>query len=96
VGMKRPERGVGHPPPLRADAKERVELHIYFPSGRLWHVLGWNLRFVVVVAAAAAPLPLLLQLFHPLFLHYTSSTIYWRSWYCFSRKPIQFMVLGGG
>jgi hypothetical protein len=28
-GVKRPERGVNHPPPSSAEVKERVELHLY-------------------------------------------------------------------
>ena len=29
--VKRPRRGVNHPPPTTAEVKERVELHIYSP-----------------------------------------------------------------
>jgi hypothetical protein len=36
--IKRPGRGVDHPPLSSADSKERVELYIY--SGPLWPVLG--------------------------------------------------------
>ena len=32
-GVKRPERGVDHPPPSRAEVKERVELYLYSPHG---------------------------------------------------------------
>jgi hypothetical protein len=39
-GVKRPERGVDHPPPSSAEVKERVELYIYSPSGPSWPVLG--------------------------------------------------------
>ena len=39
-GVKRPGRGVDHPPPARAEGKERVELYLYFPSGLSWPVLG--------------------------------------------------------
>ena len=31
--VKRPGRGVDHPPPPRNEVKERVELYLYFPSG---------------------------------------------------------------
>jgi hypothetical protein len=31
--VKRPGRGVDHPPPSSAEVKERVELHLYTPSG---------------------------------------------------------------
>jgi hypothetical protein len=39
-GVKRPWRGVDHPPSSSAEVKERVELYLYFPSGPSWHVLG--------------------------------------------------------
>jgi hypothetical protein len=32
-GVKRPGRGVKHPPPSIAEVKERVELYLYFSSG---------------------------------------------------------------
>jgi hypothetical protein len=51
LGVKRPGRGVDHPPPSSAEVKERVELNLYSPSGSSWPVLGWIL-----------PLPLPLHL----------------------------------
>jgi len=36
--VKRPGRGVDHPPPSRAEVKERVELRLYAPSGPSWSV----------------------------------------------------------
>ena len=39
-GVKRPGRGVDHPPPSTAVVKERVELNLYSPFGPLWSVLG--------------------------------------------------------
>jgi len=36
-GIKRPGRGVDHPPPYSAEVKERVELP---PSGPSWLILG--------------------------------------------------------
>jgi len=38
--VKRPGRGVNHPPPSSADVKEGVELYIYSDSGLSWTVLG--------------------------------------------------------
>jgi hypothetical protein len=32
-GVKRPGRGVDHPPPSSAEVKERVELYLYSPLG---------------------------------------------------------------
>jgi len=39
-GIKRPRRGVEHPPTSSADVKERVELYLSSPSGPSWPVLG--------------------------------------------------------
>ena len=38
--VKRPGGGVDHPPSSSAEVKERVELHLYSPSGPLWPVIG--------------------------------------------------------
>ena len=38
--VKRPGSGVDHPPPSRAEVKERVELYICSPSGPSWPSLG--------------------------------------------------------
>jgi len=40
LGVKLPGRGVHHPPPSSAEVKERVELHLYSPSGPSSPVLG--------------------------------------------------------
>ena len=39
-GVKRPRRGVDHPPLSSAEVKERVELYLYSPSRPSWPVLG--------------------------------------------------------
>jgi hypothetical protein len=39
-GVKRPGRGVDHPPPSSAEVNERVELYLYSPSGSSWLVIG--------------------------------------------------------
>jgi hypothetical protein len=39
-GVKRPGRGVDHPPTSSAEVKERVELYLYSPSELSWPVLG--------------------------------------------------------
>jgi hypothetical protein len=44
-GVRRPGRGVDHPPSSSARVKERVELYIYSPSGPSWPVLGRTLPF---------------------------------------------------
>ena len=46
-GVKRPARGVHHPPVSSAEVKERVELYLYSPSGPLWPVLGWVIVFYI-------------------------------------------------
>ena len=38
-GVKRPGRGVDHPPPSCAEVKGRIELYLYSPSGPSWPVL---------------------------------------------------------
>jgi hypothetical protein len=42
-GVKRPRRGVDHPPPYSAEVKESVELYVYSPSGPSQPVTGWIL-----------------------------------------------------
>jgi len=44
-GVKRPGRGVDHPPQYSAEVKEREELYLYSPSGPSWPVLGWTSFF---------------------------------------------------
>jgi hypothetical protein len=39
-GVKRPGRGVDHPPTSSAEVKERVELYLYSTSGPSWPVIG--------------------------------------------------------
>ena len=39
-GVKRPRRGVDHPPSSRADVTERVQLYFYSPPGPSWPVIG--------------------------------------------------------
>jgi hypothetical protein len=40
LGVKRPGRGVNHPPPPSAEVKERVELYLFSPFGPSWPALG--------------------------------------------------------
>ena len=47
-GVKRPGRGVDHPPPSSAEVKERVELYLYSPSGPSCPVLGLILPLLYV------------------------------------------------
>jgi hypothetical protein len=39
-GVKLPGRSVDHPPPCSAEVKERIDIHLYFPSEPSWPVLG--------------------------------------------------------
>ena len=43
LGVKRPRRGVYHPPPSSAEVQERVEQYLYSTSGPTWPVIGWIL-----------------------------------------------------
>ena len=43
LGVKRPGRGVDHPPLYSSEVKERVVLYLYSSSGLSWPVLGWTL-----------------------------------------------------
>jgi hypothetical protein len=45
-GVKRPGRGVNHPPPFSAEVKEKVMLYHYSLSGPSWPVLGRTLPFL--------------------------------------------------
>jgi hypothetical protein len=45
--VKRPGRGVDHPPPSSAEVKEIIQLYVYSPSGPPWPVLGWTLPFTL-------------------------------------------------
>jgi len=38
--VKRPGRGVDHPPPYSAEVKERGKLYLYSTSGPSWPVIG--------------------------------------------------------
>ena len=40
LGLKRPGRGVDHPPPSGPKVKERVKIYLYSPSGPSWPALG--------------------------------------------------------
>ena len=56
-GVKRPGRGVDHPPASSAEVKERVELYLYSPSG--FRGLFWSelikLNSVVLVRERTIP-----------------------------------------
>jgi len=40
LGLMRAGHGADHPHPSSGEAKEKVKLYIYFPSGPSWPVLG--------------------------------------------------------
>jgi hypothetical protein len=46
--VKRPWSGVDHLPPSCAEAKERVQLYLYSPSGPSWAVIRWTLPFTTL------------------------------------------------
>ena len=45
-GVKRPGRGVNHPPPFSAEVKDRVELYLYFQCEPSWPVMGRPLLYL--------------------------------------------------
>jgi hypothetical protein len=66
TGVKCSGRGDGHPYSSTAKVKQRVELHIYSPSGSSWPVLGWPL-----------PLPLPLYIYIYIYIYiYTHTHTY--------------------
>jgi hypothetical protein len=48
-GVKRPGRGVDHPPSSSARVKERVELYLYSSSGPSWSLLGRTLPYIFAI-----------------------------------------------
>ena len=63
-GVKRPGRGVDHPPTYSSEVKERVEIYLYSPCGPSWQVIGW-------------PLPLPYRYWRQDPLHFTHQFINW-------------------
>ena len=47
--VKRPRRGVEHPPPYGAECKERVELYLFFHSGPSLTAIGRTLDLITVL-----------------------------------------------
>jgi hypothetical protein len=52
-GIKRPGRGVDHPPPTSAEIKERVELYLYSP---LWAFMACYRVIFTFYNSSAIPL----------------------------------------
>ena len=52
-GVKRPGRGVDHPPQSSAEVKEREGLHLYSRSGPSWPVWGVNFTFTFTELSGA-------------------------------------------
>ena len=48
-GVKRPGRGVNHPPSSTSEVKERVELYLYSPCGPSWPVLRRTLLLLLLL-----------------------------------------------
>jgi hypothetical protein len=45
-GVRRPQRGVDHPPKSSSEVNERVELYLYYHSGSSWPVIGSYLPLI--------------------------------------------------
>ena len=54
LAVKRPGRGVDHPPPSKAEVKERVELYLYSPSGLVVACSRVNLTFTFMYTNAVS------------------------------------------
>ena len=65
-GVKRPGRGVDHPPPPSAEVKERVEPYIS-PSAPSWPVLRWTLPFHQNIVCS----------FPPFYFSRRTGTVHW-------------------
>jgi hypothetical protein len=61
LGVKRPGRGVDHPPQSSVEVKERVELYLYYPSGSSRPVLGWTLHFTLSLLENLRTLPVIIM-----------------------------------
>jgi hypothetical protein len=48
LGVKRPRRGINHPPLSSAKVKERVELYLYSLFRSSWPVAGQTLPFLYI------------------------------------------------
>jgi hypothetical protein len=77
-GVKRPGRGVDHPPSSSAEVKDRVELYLYSPSGPSWPVLGRTLLLQVIklLTMQFCPISCYVLPFRPKYLlqHHNSQT----------------------
>jgi hypothetical protein len=77
-GVKRPGRGVDHPPPSSAEVKERVELYLYSPSGSSWTLLGWTLPCLPSTRPASLDFSVILYQYSPVrILPYLEEYILW-------------------
>jgi hypothetical protein len=55
IRVKRPRRGVDHPPLYSPEVKERVELYLYSHSVLSWPVLGWSFFITTYLATWHIP-----------------------------------------
>jgi hypothetical protein len=56
--VKRPGRGVEHPPSSSAEVKERIQLYLYSPSGPSWPVIELTLPLPFTFYRRFSPLAL--------------------------------------
>ena len=52
--VKRPGRGIDHPPPSNTEVKERVQLYLYSPSGPSWPIIGWPLPLLLLLLLSSS------------------------------------------
>jgi hypothetical protein len=67
--VNRPGHSVDHAPTSRAEAKERVELYLYFPYGPSWPVIGWTVPVPLSLTSICLFVCLFVCLFIYLFIY---------------------------
>ena len=48
LGVKRPGRGINHPPHSSAEVNERLGIYLYYPPEPCWPVLRWTFTFTAL------------------------------------------------
>ena len=81
-GVKRPGRGVDHPPPSSAEVKETVKLYICSYSGPSWPVLGRTLPLPFVISVMKGIYNYILETNHVSRVHGVAAVLQLQSVVC--------------